>query len=280
MSDDGVDPRAGRGANREELARFLRSRRARIGPAEVGLPPGPRRRIPGLRREEVAVLAGLSTSWYTYLEQGRSVTPSTDVLDSLARVLRMSEDERRYLHVLAHGQIRRPAPLRPSAPAHELLVQALELLQDSRYPAYAGDHRGDLFAWNTTATSWYDDWKRYPVEERNIVRWMLLAPQARARLADWETEARDYVARLRAEAARWPSDRRTTDLVTELTGLSPEFARWWSRHDVMEHRSRIRRFHHPELGLQTLRILPLASAEVPHSVIILHLPVDDAAMQR
>jgi transcriptional regulator with XRE-family HTH domain len=170
---------AGDTANQQELARFLRSRRERVNPVEVGLPVGSRRRTKGLRREEVAVLAGLSTSWYTYLEQGRNVRPSAAVLDSLARVLRTSEDERRYLHVLAHGQVSRPEPLETAAVGHGLITQALELVQDSPYPAYAGDHRGDLLAWNHAATQWYEDWGRYPVAERNIVRWIVLSPLAR-----------------------------------------------------------------------------------------------------
>jgi transcriptional regulator with XRE-family HTH domain len=264
---------AGERANQQELARFLRSRRERANPAEVGLPVGSRRRTKGLRREEVAVLAGLSTSWYTYLEQGRHVRPAAAVLDSLGRVLRMSEDERRYLHVLAHGQVSRPEPLK-TAGGGRLLTRALQLVQDSPYPAYAGDHRGDLLAWNHAATQWYDDWGRYPVAERNIVRWMLLSPLAKARLTDWEPDVRDSVARWRAEAARWPTDPRTRELIAELSHLSPEFTRWWADHDVQEHRSRIRRFQHPELGPQTLQILPVFSPEFPASAIILHLPID------
>lgn len=265
---------AGDTANQQELARFLRSRRERVNPVEFGLPVGSRRRTKGLRREEVAVLAGLSTSWYTYLEQGRHVRPSAAVLDSLARVLRMSEDERRYLHVLVHGQVSRPEPLKPAAAGHRLLIQALELVKDSAYPVYAGDHRGDLLAWNHAATQWYEDWGRYPVGERNIVRWMLLSPLAKTRLTDWESDVRDSVARWRAEAARWPTDPRTHELIAELSRLSPEFTRWWADHDVQEHRSRIRRFQHPELGPRTVQILPVFSPEFHASALVLHLPID------
>jgi transcriptional regulator with XRE-family HTH domain len=219
-------------------------------------------------------IRGLSTSWYTYLEQGRHVRPSAAVLDSLARVLRMSEDERRYLHVLALGQVSRPEPLQTAATGRGLLIRALELVQDSPYPAYAGDHRGDLLAWNQAATQWYEDWGRDPVAERNIVRWMLLSPLAKARLTDWESDVRDSVARWRAEAARWPTDPRTRELIAELSRLSPEFTRWWADHDVQEHRSRIRRFQHPELGPRTVQIFPVFSPEFPASAIVLHLPID------
>lgn len=259
-------------ANRVELARFLRSRRERVNPDEVGLPRSPRRRTNGLRREEVAVLAGVSTSWYTYLEQGRKISPSREVLDSLARVLRMTEDERRYMHVLAYGQVSRPEPLIPAYTGQKMLLQVMALVEDSPYPIYAGDHRGDLLAWNRAATEWYDDWAELAPEERNIVWWMLLSPRARLRLADWEADARDSVARWRAESAKWPGDERTRELRTELARRSPEFTRMWDSQDVVEHRSRVRRFHHPVLGLQTLRILPVSSLEFPTSAIIFHFP--------
>ncbi|PPK65447.1 helix-turn-helix transcriptional regulator [Actinokineospora auranticolor] len=261
-------------AGRKELARFLRSRRERVSPSDVGLPLGTRRRISGLRREEVAVLAGVSTSWYTYLEQGREISPSPEVLDSLARVLRMSEDERRYMHVLAHGQVTKPGPLTPAPAARDMLRSTMTIFEHHHLPVYAGDHRGDLLEWNKAATTYYEDWSAYPPRERNIVRWMLLAPQAKARLADWEQDARDSVARWRAEAAKWPTDPRTRDLIAELARVSPEFTRWWDSHDVQEHRARVRRFRHPELGLRPLRILPLFSPEFPATAIIVHLPLN------
>jgi transcriptional regulator with XRE-family HTH domain len=263
-------------ANRRELASFLRSRRERIEPDEVELPRSPRRRIRGLRREEVAVLAGVSTSWYTYLEQGRKISPSPEVLDSLARVLHMTEDERRYMHVLAYGQVSRPAPLVADYAGQKMLLQVMALVADSPYPIYAGDHRGDLLAWNDAAIEWYGDWNELAPKERNIVWWMLLSPQAKLRLADWETDVRDSVARWRAESAKWPGDERTRELLAELARRSPEFTPMWDSPDVLEHRSRVRRFHHPVLGLQTLRILPVSSMEFPTSAIIFHFPPEPA----
>jgi transcriptional regulator with XRE-family HTH domain len=118
-------------ASRRELATFLRSRRERITPADVGLPAGPRRRTHGLRREEVAVLAGVSPTWYTYLEQGRGIQPSREVLDSLARVLRLSEDERRYIHSLAHGAVIQTAPLDADVPADQLIEQIISTFEES-----------------------------------------------------------------------------------------------------------------------------------------------------
>lgn len=150
MSDDGW--------SRQELARFLRSRRARVTPEQVGFPAGAHRRTKGLRREEVAVLAGLSPTWYTYLEQGRDIRPSIQVLDSLARVLDLSEDERRYMHTLAHGQVVNPQPLEAEEARGGTMRRVVGLMGDNLYPVYATDVYCDLIAWNDAAAEWYDDW--------------------------------------------------------------------------------------------------------------------------
>jgi transcriptional regulator with XRE-family HTH domain len=259
--------------SRCELGRFLRSRRERLNPADVGFPSGPRRRSLGLRREEVAVLAGLSPTWYTYLEQGRDIRPSPEVMDSLARVLLLTEDERRYMHTLTYGQVIRPLPLESDLSADDLLRQVVAVEDDSPYPVYAMDHHCDLVAWNRAATEWYDDWACKPVEERNIVRWMLTSPLAKARLLNWESDTRDTVARWRAESAKWPDDELLSARIDEMVELSPLFAQWWDEQIVQENRSRIRRFRHPRLGVQVLRIVPLQSPEFSPAGIVFHLPV-------
>jgi transcriptional regulator with XRE-family HTH domain len=258
-------------AARQELARFLRSRRERITPADVGLPTSSRRRTRGLRREEVAVLAGVSPSWYTYLEQARDIQPSRAVLDSLATVLRLSEDERRYLHGLVHGTA--PARLSSDLPADDLITGIVALFADSPYPVYAGDHRCDLIAWNAAAREWYDDWDALPPDERNIMHWMLFSPVARTRLVDWAADTRDAVARWRAEAANHPGDQVLAARVAEFSRHSNDFRTWWDQHDVAEHRSRIRRFRHEGLGERGLRIVPMGSPETVPAGVILHLPL-------
>ncbi|HEX5120952.1 MAG TPA: helix-turn-helix transcriptional regulator [Pseudonocardiaceae bacterium] len=258
--------------NRHELGRFLRTRRQRIPPGQVGLPAGPRRRTHGLRREEVAVLAGLSPTWYTYLEQARDIRPSPEVLDSLARVLQLTEDERRYMHVLAYGEVIRPEPLETDIPSREILQQVVDLMSASPYPVYCSNQYCDLITWNPAASEWFDDWGRMPPKERNFLRWQLCAPQARRVLVDWEDDTRDIVARWRSEVAKWPGNGRIDELIAEFTEVSPHFREWWHDHNVREHRSRLRRFRHPRLGVQLLRMVVLSGPEFAPAAAVVHIP--------
>lgn len=263
------------GTSRRDLAGFLRSRRERITPAEVGLPAGARRRAPGLRREEVAVLAGLSPTWYIYLEQGRDIHPSVEVLDSLARVLALTEDERRYLHTLAHGNVRKPRPLDGEVPPEEIVAQLVATTDHSPYPVYGVNLFCDLIAWNHAATSYYADFAELTPERRNMLRWMLLDPQAKQRLSDWAADTRDVVARWRAMIANSADQTgRLHQLITEFKTDSPEFNRWWDGHDVREHRSRLRRFQHPQYGDRTLRLIVVQAQDFAPCIVIFHVPVD------
>lgn len=219
------------------------------------------------------MLAGVSPTWYTYLEQGRGIQPSREVLDSLARVLRLSEDERRYVHSLAHGAVIQTSPLDADIPAVDLIKQVVAMFDGSPYPVYAANHHCELLAWNRAAVEWYDDWGALPPEERNILRWMLVSPVARARLGDWEDDTRDAVGRWRAESGRHAADRVLQARIGELGRLSPEFRAWWNQHHVVEHRSKIRRFRHDRLGLQTMRIVPLGSPEMVPAGVVLHIPL-------
>jgi len=258
--------------NRQELARFLQSRRGRLTPADVGLPAGPqsRRRAPGLRREEVAVLSGLSPSWYTYLEQGRNIHPSAQVLNSLARVLQLTDDERSYLHSLTGPAA--PAP-QPSGAGDELVRQLVHTTDHSPYPVYGIDLYSDLIAWNPAVTAYYTDFGRLPPERRNMLRWLLEAPEAKQRLPDWKNDTRDVVARLRTMAAQHDGDRRLQALVDELKRASPEFTEWWREHHVLGHGSRQRRFQHPQHGEQTLRLLVVRAPDFAPAIVVFHVPL-------
>ena len=262
------------GENRRELADFLQSRRARITPADVGLPPGMRRRAPGLRREEVAVLAGLSPTWYTYLEQGRDVHPSAQVLNSLARVLRLTEDERDYLYALANTAAPASQPPVGDVGAEVLVRRLVHAAAHSPYPVYGIDLYSDLIAWNPAVAGYYTDFGQLPAGRRNMLRWLLEAPEAKERLPDWKTETRDVVARLRAMTAEHEGDPRLRALVAEFTRSSPEFEGWWQEHHVLAHRSRLRRFRHPQHGEQTLRLLITRAPDFAPSIVVFHLPVD------
>ncbi|HZB32423.1 MAG TPA: helix-turn-helix transcriptional regulator [Streptosporangiaceae bacterium] len=262
----------GDSSSRQELGQFLRSRRGRVSPADVGFPVGSRRRTKGLRREEVAVLAGLSPTWYTYLEQGRDIRPSPEVLNSLARVLRLTEDERRYMHTLAYGVVIGPQPLDMDIPATRALREIVALTDKSPYPVYAGNAVGDVICWNQAATEWYDDWGRLAPEERNMLRWLLTSPKARERVVDWELETRELIARWRAQMVRSHSDDELQQYVEEFSSLSPEFAQWWDDHDVMEHRTRVRRLRHPKLGIRAMHVVLLQAPEFPLFGAVFHIP--------
>lgn len=218
------------------------------------------------------MLAGLSPTWYTYLEQGRDITPSPDVINSLAKVLQLTEDERRYMHILTFGHVISPEPLDAELSADTLLRQMIKMTDDSPYPAYAANQYADLIAWNRSATEWYDDWGRYPEDERNIVQWMLTSPLAKVRLLNWESDTRDAIARWRGEAAKWPGDERLSRRLRDVRRLSPQFGPWWDEHVVQEHRSRLRRFRHPTLGVRELRIVPVHSPEFAPAGVVFHLP--------
>ncbi|MCO1598024.1 helix-turn-helix transcriptional regulator [Micromonospora sp. RHAY321] len=231
---------------RDELAAFLRSRRARLRPAEVGLPDGVRRRTPGLRRQEVAQLAGMSVDYYIRIEQGRGPHPSRQVLSALARALLLSRDEREYLFRVA-GESPPPAagPSRELTPGLRHLIDAM-----TETPAYVVDASYDVLAWNRLATYFVGDLASVPATDRNMIRWMFRRPADDSHWTDPDLMrfVRTSVADLRAAYGRYPGDRQVQQLVTELLGTSPRFAQLWAEHDVAERRPVVKRVPHPELG--------------------------------
>ena len=241
-------------------------------PADVGLPAGARRRATGLRREEVAVLAGLSPSWYTYLEQGRDIHPSAEVLDSLARVLGLTEDEHRYLHLLANGTVSPSRPLVSDVSAEEIVRQLVRTADSSSYPVYAVDLYCDIIAWNRAATTYYADFDRLPPDRRNFLRWLLESPEAKERLPEWSEEVHDVIARWRAMTATHDDDGRLDKLISEFRELSPEFSRFWDAYDVQEHRTRTRLFQHPRLGDKPLRMIVVQAPDFAPCVVVFHVP--------
>jgi transcriptional regulator with XRE-family HTH domain len=255
---------------RLELARFLRSRRERISPDQVGLPVGRRRRTPGLRREEVAVLAGLSPTWYTYLEQAREIQPSPEVLDSLSNVLQLSEDERRYIHDLALG--RAPERLDRQPETAWLVAELVNVAGNGPSPVYALDYAGEVIAWNAAAAEWYTDWSVREGIERNIVWWLMTSPDARERIVDWAEDARDIVGRTRALSARYRHDRKVGELIRRLHAVSPDFRTWWADHEVRGQRIRPRRLRHPELGIRSMWLAVVHPADDARMTVAFHLP--------
>jgi transcriptional regulator with XRE-family HTH domain len=255
---------------RADLAEFLRARRAALTPADVGLAPGARRRTAGLRREEVAMLAGVSVSWYTWLEQGRPINASDDVLASLARTLRLDPVEQDYLLALAgHPRRRAIDPSRDAAP--EGLQRLLDALEPC--PAYVLGPRWDFLAWNAAQHRLHPSIDTLPVEERNLV-WLVFAdPYVRALIGDWEHEARRVLSQFRAESTPFRDDPAVDDLVARVRAASPEFAEWWPRHDVGGFERRIRTFHHPIAGVLRFDHHQVVPAGQPDLRVIVHLPL-------
>ncbi|MGC4809035.1 helix-turn-helix transcriptional regulator [Micromonospora sp. DT228] len=234
------------GLRRDALAAFLRARRARLSPAEVGLPDGVRRRTPGLRRQEVAQLAGMSIDYYIRLEQGRGPHPSRQVLASMARALLLSRDEREYLFRIAGEN---PTPVRgPSREVPPGLQHLLDAMSET--PAYLVDAAYHVLAWNRLATYFVGDLAAVSDADRNMIRWTFRQPTTSAHWTDAEVIrfVRGTVADLRAAYGRYPADPAIRDLVTELLGTSPRFAQLWAEHDVEERRPVVKRVPHPDLG--------------------------------
>lgn len=231
---------------RAELSEFLRTRRARLKPEDVGLPDfARRRRVPGLRREELAQLAGVSVAYYTRLEQGNGRNVSAEVLDSIARALRLTDAEHAHLtHLAKPKQHKKKSAARTQQPRASLrhLLDAMDV------PAYIGGRRSDILAWNRMAAALFGDWAELPPAERNWARLVFLRPDYRELFVDWEQKAIDMVSYLRMDAGCHPDDPKLSALVGELSVKSEEFRRLWATHDVKEKGYGVKRMHHPLVG--------------------------------
>ncbi|MFI0815978.1 helix-turn-helix domain-containing protein [Streptomyces sp. NPDC021098] len=228
-----------------EMGEFLKARRAELRPRTVGLPDtGCRRRVAGLRREEVALLAAISTDYYTRLEQGR-IQPSASVLAAVVQVLHLDNDQRDYLFELAGRQAVRS---RRQA-TQKVQPQLRRLLDDlTATPGVVIGRRMDILAWNPLAAALLTDFAEVPERKRNYVRILFTDPRMRTLYADWRTVARDCVAQLRMLAAKYPDEPRLTSLVGELSVQDEDFGQWWGRHHVASRSMGTKKFHHPVVG--------------------------------
>ncbi|NEW69896.1 helix-turn-helix transcriptional regulator [Streptomyces rhizosphaericus] len=237
-----------------ELADFLRRARAQCDPARAGLPPDTRvRRVPGLRREEVARLAGVSADYYARLEQGRHITPSPAVVEALAQALELDAAGRAHLNDLIGTTTAAPRRRRP--PTVQRLRPGLHQLLDSMEgtPALVLGRRAEVLGANRMAKALFTDFDALPPAQRNYTRWLLLAPEARTLFVDWELQARAAVENLRLDVGRTPDDQTTQDLITELKENSTEFDRWWQQHRVHQRTHGSKRLLHPLVGEITVQ---------------------------
>lgn len=255
------------------LGHYLRTRRERLKPEEVGLDAGGhhRRRAVGLRREEVAVLANVSPAWYSRLEQGNKVRPSPEILDSLADALRLGGSERRYLHALGTDRVPTAAP---PVEADDRTLRFVRRIVESctADPVLAVDTCGDVVCGNAAVAEWYTDFNRRTGRDRNFLWWLLTAPEARVRIADWAAFARDQVAMMRYAVGTRTSDPRVTAMLEVLHTHCADFRRWWETHDVADEEIVTRTFRHPRHGLQRLEVLAVRPPVSSSVTVMIHCP--------
>ncbi len=261
---------------RAELGRFLKARRARLRPEDVGLPPGPRRRTPGLRREEVALLAGLGITWYTWLEQGRPINASSQVLDSVARTLRLDRAGREHLYRLAEA-----TPVRFGALPSDVPPALLDILNGlDPLPAAIMNSRFDIIASNDAHQDLFHDWHSLPCVHKNLLWCCVTEPMARDLFLNYDDEVPHLVARLRSAYGRHVGEPEWEEDIRRLTELNPEFADLWSRHEVAEPSARTHLFRHPVAGVLTFTKTELAASTTQDLRIGVHTPADEQTWQR
>ncbi|RUY65673.1 XRE family transcriptional regulator [Mesorhizobium sp. M7A.F.Ca.CA.001.13.1.1] len=262
--------RSAEDSRRRELGAFLRSRRERLTPSAAGIATGLRRRTPGLRREEVAMIAGVGTTWYTWLEQGREVRPSVEVLTALAEALRLDAAEQQHLFILADRQQperRAVAPEKVDGPLLHML-QSLVL-----QPAYVVGRRWDVLAWNPAAVAVFGDYGLLEGDARNIVHMVFTSPHHRHLLVDWEQLARTVLASFRATSARYVGDPDFERLIELMTRSSPEFRAWWPKRDVAHRLSGVKHVRHPSAGAMTFEHMSLSIGDGSDMKLIVYTPL-------
>jgi transcriptional regulator with XRE-family HTH domain len=254
-----------------ELAEFLSVRRARLTPGDVGLDRAAmRRRVPGLRREELARLAGVSVDYYTRLEQGRSRSASTEVLDALATALQLNDAERQHLHHIAKPKpAQRKRRTRPQA-VDPATLRLLEMLDQVWSPAFVLGRRLDVLAHNRLAGALVAEFREMPAPQRNQARFVFFEPHARELYVDWDEVATDTVAMLRLDAGRYPEDERLTALVGELSIRSEEFRSRWANHKVERRTTGTKAYHHPLVGDLTVSYQALNPSGDPDQVLFVY----------
>ncbi|WP_459616794.1 helix-turn-helix transcriptional regulator [Bordetella sp. 2513F-2] len=259
-------PTEGPVLRRQLLGEFVRNARARVSPQMAGLPPGTRRRTPGLRREEVAQLCGISVTWYTWIEQGRDVSVSPAVWGRIAAVLQLGRAERAYLFELAECA----DPQHPRDDAQGAAAPLRECVEAIAAPAYVLDRAWNVLACNRPLVHLFDDW---PVRDPapNLLRYIFLDPAARSLVVDWEQRARRVVAEFRADAAAHLDAADVAALVASLVRESEVFAHWWTRHAVVEREGGRRDFNHPVDGRLAYRQVTFRLATHPELKLVMLL---------
>jgi transcriptional regulator with XRE-family HTH domain len=254
-----------------ELSQFLQSRRARIQPERVGLSSHGRRRAPGLRREELAQLANVGLTWYTWLEQGRNVNASDEVLMSIAQALQLTPDEQAYLFALARSQHQSHYPIEQISPTLQRILDDWQIC-----PAYVTNSRWDIIAWNSMACRVFCDFAALSPQECNILCFLFQHPLARKIHVDWEQQAKGAIALFRASTEQYIGEAWLTDFVNNLQQQSSEFQQWWTEHEVQAVHSIRKELNHPEMGWLVLQPTTLYIADSPNLRLMVYTPVPEA----
>ncbi|MVU79116.1 helix-turn-helix domain-containing protein [Nocardia sp. ET3-3] len=260
-----------------DLGDFLRSRRSRLSPADAGLRDYGRRRVPGLRREEVAQLAGVSVDYYIRLEQGRGKHVSDAVLDAVARALRLTDTERLHLYALArpHGVVDAHVAA-PSGAYRDSVAPGIQLMLDAlAAPAFVLGRRMDVLSWNLLGDL-VSGFSRVPAAQRNQARYLFLEPAAPTFYPEWETVAAETVAFLRRDAGLHPGDPKLTALVEELSAASPAFRRLWIAHPIKEKTRGAKLIHHPEVGRLEIGYETLTLPGDPDQLMVVYTAAPDS----
>lgn len=252
---------------RKELSSFLRTRRARINPSDVGLLAGARRRTPGLRREEVALLANIGVTWYTRLEQGLPINVSAEVLNSISTALQLTTREREHLFLLA-GQYVAETSVADTEHVSEMLQRVLDSLDPN--PAIIRGRRYDILAWNRGAVALFGDYAQMEPRERNSMWRFFTNPSARMCFPKWEEAAPKFVAQFRAVAAKYLDDKCFTSLINDLLEVSPEFRSYWSKHDVASASDGFKHVYHPVVGELSLEYTSFFVPDYPDMRMIVY----------
>jgi transcriptional regulator with XRE-family HTH domain len=264
---------------RDELRAFLRSRRARLSPADVGLPEdGGRRRTPGLRREEVAALAGVGVSWYTWLEQGRDINPSPEVLDALARALRLDPTERRTLFALARTELPLTDDVADTDPEGlgdiGQLVDLVESLHPN--PAYLLGPMTRILAWNRAAAAVLGSHDHLPPDKRYLLWLLMVDPGEDGMTPQREATARNSLGRFRAEYARHAGEQEYEEFLAQIREHSVRFREWWDEHEVIETQRGTKIIEHPRLGTLRLHHAQTVPTGQPELRMAIYAPADEA----
>lgn len=251
----------------KQLGNFLRSRRERLKPEQLDLSGSRRRRTPGLRREEVAGLAGISAEWYVKLEQGRAVTASAATIDALARALRLSEVEHAHLHMLARSS-KRSAFVQEEVP-----MPLRRFVENLDQPAYVTGLRWDVLAWNEAAAELFTDFDRLAAEDRNILLYVLTDPRGRTLFGGhWADEARRMVTSFRATYDLWSDDPAFADHIARIRRGCAEFDGWWTEHDVGAAVSGTKVLYHPILGRLRFAYTTFQANDDPRLKLVVYMP--------